>query len=74
MITMQAQVSVDGEGGIHELNIEVSLDDVGFSIGQGESLEEMDVVRVQSETQARDLITAIRAMCAANGWDVSDDY
>ena len=70
MITMQAQVSVDGEGGIHERNIEVSLYEDGFFISQGESLEEMRVVFVQGETHARDLITAIKAMCAANGWEV----
>ena len=69
-MTMTAQVSVDGEGGNHPDNIEVFLHDDGFTISQGETLEEQESVWVKSEVQAIDLIMAIRAMAAAHGWEV----
>ena len=70
MMTMTAQVYVDGEGGLHPKNIEVFLHDRGFTISQGETLEEQESVWVKSEVQAIDLIMAIRAMAAAHGWEV----
>lgn len=70
MMTMTAQIYVDGEGGLHPNNIEVFLHGRGFTISQGKSLEEQESVWVKSEVQAVDLITAIRAMCAAHGWEV----
>lgn len=70
MITMRAQVYVDGEGHIHPKNIEVSLSSEGFNISQGETLEEQEMVWVESEVQAVDLIMAIKAMAAAHGWEL----
>lgn len=70
VMTMTAQVSVDGEGGNHPRNIEVSLDDDGFVISQGEGRLGQESVLVKSDVQAIDLIMAIRAMAAAHGWEV----
>jgi hypothetical protein len=70
MITMTAQVYVDDHGSLHERNIEVTLHDTNFSISQGEVMEDEETVWVENEDQARDLMTAIKAMCAAHGWEV----
>ena len=72
MLVMIAEIHTDKDGIIHPDDLEVILlDGDGFSIKhENEETGKEDEVYVFHEHQARELIKAITAMCAALGWKV----
>ena len=72
MLVMIAEIHTDKDGIIHPDDLEVIfLDGDGFSIKhENEETGKEDEIYVFHEHQARELIKAITAMCAALGWKV----
>lgn len=72
MIVMIAEIHKDEDGIIHPDDLEVILlDGHGFSIKhEDEETGKEEEIYVFHEHQARELIQAISAMCAALGWKV----
>tara|TARA_R110000868_G_scaffold143171_2_gene360982 strand:+ start:4276 stop:4494 length:219 start_codon:yes stop_codon:yes gene_type:complete len=72
MLVMIAEIHKDKDGIIHPDDLEVILlDGDGFSIQREDKETGKEVeICVFHERQARELIKAITAMCAALGWKV----
>jgi hypothetical protein len=72
MLIMIAEIHKDKDGIIHPDDLEVILlDGNGFSIKHEDEETGKGVeIYVLHERQARELIKAIKAMCAALGWKV----